>query len=338
MEQYGTDLKRPRTARTGNSRRAFTLVELLVVITIIGILVALLLPAVQMAREAARRMQCANNMKQLALALQSYDTSVGSYPPGGLSHNELAWTVFILPHVEQQNLYDQFDFGGGTYQDIPQRLPWALHSVNLYLCPSARERKSNLARDGSTLCSSCGNERVPHDTAFPWTDTGEDTYTTHYVGIMGPVGTNPVTGEDYGHEDVGTHGGFATGGILYLDSAIKNKDIKDGTSNTFSFGEISWDGYQKYRTWIRGPSLKSASAPDGSAMGSAKNVTEPINANLEYLNGQDFNDGSFGSNHPGGAQFARCDGSVHFVSDSVEFSVYLATASRKGGEVRVVGQ
>ena len=96
---------------------AFTLVELLVVITIIGILIALLLPAVQAAREAARRMQCANNLKQVGVALLNYEHACGTFPPGGLtlpSSCGHSWWVRILPYVEQENIFDQFEQNGGS--------------------------------------------------------------------------------------------------------------------------------------------------------------------------------------------------------------------------------
>lgn len=113
--------------RSIRSPAAFTLVELLVVIAIIGILIALLRPAVQSAREPARRVQCANNLKQLALALHAYHASVGSFPPGAIVENNLSWNVFLLPYIEQQNLYDQFDFSsgefyGGTNKEGPHKL------------------------------------------------------------------------------------------------------------------------------------------------------------------------------------------------------------------------
>src|SRR6478752_6950848 len=94
-------------------RRAFTLVELLVVIAIIGVLVALLLPAVQAAREAARRMKCQNNLKQVSLAWHNYHDSMGSLPSGCNSTNDLNWTVFILPYIEQRGLYEKFVFTSG---------------------------------------------------------------------------------------------------------------------------------------------------------------------------------------------------------------------------------
>src|SRR4051812_46549754 len=98
---------------TGKAKAGFTLVELLVVIAIIGVLVALLLPAVQAAREAARRTQCSNNLKQLSLALLNYETVHTTFPPAGIDTNQMSWTVLLLPYFEQQALYDQFNFNKG---------------------------------------------------------------------------------------------------------------------------------------------------------------------------------------------------------------------------------
>src|SRR5690349_14305662 len=96
-------------------RGGFTLVELLVVIAIIGVLVALLLPAVQSAREAARRMQCSNNLKPLSLALHNYESALKTFPPAGIDSNQMSWTVLLLPYFEQQALYDQFNFNKGAW-------------------------------------------------------------------------------------------------------------------------------------------------------------------------------------------------------------------------------
>src|SRR5262245_22393651 len=97
------------------ARRAFTLVELLVVIAIIGVLVALLLPAVQAAREAARRMRCSNNLKQLSLGLHNYEDVHKTLPPAGINTNQMSWLVLVLPYIEQTNLYDRFNFNAGAW-------------------------------------------------------------------------------------------------------------------------------------------------------------------------------------------------------------------------------
>jgi prepilin-type N-terminal cleavage/methylation domain-containing protein len=304
--------------RTMEDRDGFTLVELLVVIAIIGILIALLLPAVQAAREAARRMQCSNNLKQIGLALHNYHSAHKSFPPGGLAVNELSFLVFILPYIEQKPLYDQFNFNAGRYTlngaASNGRAEHGQVAISTYLCPSCPDLFSNLSAGGTNF-----SERTP-DTA-----SGQDPYTTHYQGVMGPVGTNPVTNVAYivlnrPH----SWGGQAQQGVLYNNKCVRFRDITDGTSNTFAVGEISWNGYGKFRSWIRG-----ASSSDKEAQGSCKNAAEPINGGATYGR---FNDAGFGSRHPGGTQFLLADGSTHFVSETINYDVYLSTASRDGGE------
>jgi type II secretory pathway pseudopilin PulG len=291
-------------------------VELLVVITIIGILIALLLPAVQAAREAARRLQCSNNLKQVSLALHNYHAAHRALPPGGMDDNQLSYVVMLLPYIEQRALYERFNFGAGEYRYPPNgKIENSLVRLSLLLCPSCPEERSNLSAGGTNF-----SERVPN------TADGEDPYTTHYVGVMGPIGTNPVTGGEYLNEGDTSNqfGAHATGGVLYKNSSVRFADIIDGSSNTYALGEISWSGYAKFRTWIRGSTLNS------TAMGSAKNVTDPINAGAPYGY---FNDGAFGSNHPTGTHFGLCDGSVTFISENIDHSVFLSAASRAGGEV-----
>ena len=135
------------------SRCAFTLVELLVVIAIIGVLVALLLPAVQMAREAARRTQCGNNLKQIGLGLANHHTAQGSYPAGitdrrpfgSTAERQLSWNIFLLPYIEQTNVYDRFDLTKAY--DAPENEEAAGTVVEVFLCPTTSTRADDRQRD-----------------------------------------------------------------------------------------------------------------------------------------------------------------------------------------------
>ena len=309
----------------------FTLVELLVVIAIIGILIALLLPAVQAAREAARRMQCANNLRQNSLALLNYESSHSCFPPGGLCYNGLSWNVFILPYIEQQQIYDQFSFLGGIDPDKhsfnsgadrtgPMKSIHALNRIPEFLCPSTALVYA--AHPSSTLLNP---ERK--------------TYVSHYYGIAGPKGTLP-DGSSYPIEDAGdTWGGIATTGVLrrvmYDQKETKLSEITDGTTNTFLLGELTKMGSGTNfhagdaANWVRGV----AWPPLCLGVSAAKNLALGINLPTP---GDNFNDIPFQSDHPGGAQFSKCDGSTNFVNEDCSIRVYKATGSMNQGELEVI--
>ena len=293
--------------------RGFTLVELLVVIAIIGILVALLLPAIQAAREAARRTQCNNNLKQIGVALHNYHDTYKVLPSGGMSGgNRLGWQVLVLPFIELQALQDQVNFNANTGNGYdPAASNIQTEFVAAFICPSAPRTKN--FENGSTTI-----------------------FTTHYYGIMGPKGTNPSTGLAYNWDNsVAGHGGFATQGVLIRRDSVGLRDIVDGTTNTFLAGEISWSKTSagvdnpSYRKWIRGC--------DGSAAGSCKNILDGIKM-TPYNGSNNFNDVSFGSEHSGGCLFVMCDAAVKFVSENVDLAVYKSTASRDGTEPQVIGK
>lgn len=282
--------------------QGFTLVELLVVIAIIGILVALLLPAIQAAREAARRTQCGNNVKQVALALHTYHDVNRQFPLPGMSANELGWTVSILPQLEQTAIAQAINYNQGSINHV-SKMEFGASYVGSYICPSSPNRQSGYASEQFN---------------------GTVAYTAHYYGILGPRGTNPTDGKAYRCVDLTqAFGGQCQDGIMWQYSS-QLSDVTDGTSNTYLLGEMSWSDCPYYRAWIRGKFGDSR----GTLYLLSKNLQYPINSRDSSL----WNSVAFGSEHPGGCHFAMADASTRFVSDSIDFTVYLATASREGGE------
>jgi Tfp pilus assembly protein PilE len=305
------------------------LIELLVVIAIIGMLVALLLPAVQAAREASRRMQCSNHLKQMGLALHSYHEKLQTFPPGSLVVNQLSWRVFILPYMEEQNLYAKFSFAagafdGGANKEGPNKSVHALVKISAYQCPSATRE---FATDSSSTLQ----------------NPERQTYSTHYFGVAGPIGKNPITNVDYPYDPTpAVFGGFAEGGVLYRDSTISIAMIRDGTSNTLMVGEVAvhdfgdtwtpkWYGGGDGGNWVRGNCCIYSNDPPGNAGG--KNVSTGINVLPININSVPFS-----SFHPGGVVFARADGSVDFFADDLDLTLYKSLCSRAGGEVGIYQQ
>ncbi|MEM2002131.1 MAG: DUF1559 domain-containing protein [Candidatus Methanomethylicaceae archaeon] len=301
-----------RYSRDAEKSVGFTLVELLVVIAIIGILISLLLPAVQAAREAARRSQCVNNLKQITLGAHSYHDTFGHFPWPGMIANWLGWTASILPYIEQKTLYDQINW---HRSDPANRAPWrdpaggkaaiALNRVSVYLCPSGR------------VIQSLGS--------WEYVSGSQRPYTLHYYGILGPKGTNPTLGQSYRctTRSGETTGGQCEQGILW-DWSSRIADVPDGTSNTFLFAELSWGDMRYYRSWIY---CEEYSSPNDWYM-CAKNIAHPLNSRIDST----WNDIAFGSDHPSGANFSLADGSVRFISDTIDFDLYRALSSRDGRE------
>jgi prepilin-type N-terminal cleavage/methylation domain-containing protein/prepilin-type processing-associated H-X9-DG protein len=306
------------------SRRGLTLVELLVVIAIVGLLVSLLLPAVQSAREAARRTQCGNNLKQLGLALLAHESSFRALPCGGAkSGHQLSWHAVILPQIEQRPLFDQINWQ--TTGGYPVNRPLSRdNAVPTFFCPS---------NPSTTWRGTFGTGMVD----------GIHSYTQHYNGVAGPVGTNPATGAAYPHLaspavhpncstsgpiQNGERGGFAHGGVLFVDSQVAMAAIRDGASNTLAIGERPLGE----TSWLAGTSHSIDWPCDTAAF---KNLLHPINhvvpADAVPISGG--NSRPFGSRHPGGAQFVFCDGAVRLMADATELALLQALASRSGREI-----
>jgi len=324
----------------------FTLVELLVVVAIIATLVGLLLPAVQGARESARRTHCANNLKQIGTALQVYQAAMGTFPPGSVTANQLSWRVFILPQLEQQALHDKFDFGigggkfwSGANQEGPNKSVHALNRIPTYHCASA-----------TRIFATDKNSTLLNPT--------RETYNSHYYGVSGPKGIHPRTGQPYPWVDYRgsgnvDFGGYTETGLLYRDSAVNPATARDGLSNTLMAGELAvrgstpwtavWDGGGDGGNWVRGGCCDPSTAPPAgtdpvsywrtkgpSGTAGSKNVDLAING---IPVSPMINDAPFGSLHTaGGATFVRGDGSVSFVGESIDITVYKSLCSRRGEE------
>jgi prepilin-type N-terminal cleavage/methylation domain-containing protein/prepilin-type processing-associated H-X9-DG protein len=297
--------------------RAFTLVELLVVITIIGILIALLLPAVQVAREAARRMQCTNNLKQMGLAMHNYSaTWNGCLPPGPRGWFKHGLFSFMLPYLELQTIYDQLDLMGkksypnGTF-DEPQKFT----VVSCYICPSWPYKPCYSYADlNSTTSSAAGAQ-------------------THYQGVAGafPAEDPHTISADFGDSP--------KNGIFSPATVRRMADVSDGLSNTLAIGEFAHldrkGGYSNppgnIRFWMAGNMAANGTQETNMALMSAKVVADsPINARVDRADGIKFNYLPFTSFHSGGANFLIGDGSVTFLSEGIQFLLYqqLATVAR----------
>ena len=286
--------------------RGFTLIELLVVIAIIAVLIALLLPAVQAAREAARRSQCVNNLKQLGLAVANYESSNGVIPPGHLPQKSAAGTwnlgigsfVFLLPQFEQGQVANSYNFS--VYLGDPANVTLAGIGLSALWCPS-----DPVASEGTTL-----------DTYYLYNanNTIQQKHNS-YVANRGEFyrGTKPYNPTD----SCGQTLNQAMTGVFYNNSAIRLADVTDGTSNTFLFGEraraILAPTDQAYYMWWQ----------SGFWSDTFFDTNYGPNAHRKYAS-LIKNSGFYfipleapSSFHPGGANFALCDGSVRFIKETI---------------------
>ena len=302
-------------------RRGLTQIELLVVISIIIILLILLLPAVQQAREVARRTQCRNNLKQIGLAVHNYHDIYNKVPPSFSSASRLAWTVSILPQIDHANLFSQFNFAAGAFSMVGKNQPHGLQRIATYLCPSSPvERMETTAPSAPNVAD-----------LVPPVSSGTAPYTTHYYGLNGPRGIDPITRVEFLTQSEESHEGAGIGveGMSIASASLGFRDVTDGLSNTAMIGELSWVNRatgSRFRSWLRG-------GQDLTLAVSSRNIVRPINSGLKMNALSPFNDMPMGSHHAGGAHFVLADGSIRFLSDEIDMNIYLGLSTRGGGEI-----
>jgi prepilin-type N-terminal cleavage/methylation domain-containing protein/prepilin-type processing-associated H-X9-DG protein len=308
-------------AKRPHSRTAFTLIELLVVISIIGILIALLLPAVQSAREAALRLQCSNNLRQMALAIANYEVANKSYPPGNITQGACCgtksgatWTISILPQLEQQALFDRYNFR--VFNEDAQNQTFRETFLAAYVCPT--DRNTNRL-DSPESGPGAGMKYMPGS----------------YRAVSGR--TNPATNgymDNSEAKDVPSHWRGALHHVGTLNfTTEKVKNILDGTSNTLLIGEYTTTTYTSRRTFW---AYSYASYNQSSMTMESRTLNTDYQTCIDTpgANGPNPCKRSFGSVHAGkGINFALCDGSVRWVSMRVDLTTLNALSTIAGSEI-----
>ena len=289
----------------------FTLVELLVVIAIIGILIGMLLPAVQQVREAARRIDCSNKSRQLGLAVINYESSHGEFPPGCNVNQQSndsdglagwGWTSIILPFIEANNLAEQIDFNGPVDADeniIVQVLP-------VLLCTSDPDGEVlSLDTEVATVGTTGGSGTTQTIPGSGGSGNSLMVARSNYSGVFGTLefSEDPRQGN----------------GVFFADSEIGFRSIRDGSSNTLmigerrnDFGTVTWSGV-----------ISGVSEPFARIVGAADLAPNSSQDNFE----------NFRSYHPGGVNVTLADGSTQFISDSIDVITFRGLASVAGGEI-----
>ena len=311
----------------GNKRLGFTLVELLVVIAIIGVLVALLLPAVQAAREAARRSECSNNLKQIALAIHLHHDAREHLPisvspwrgeagrnPPPQGNTGMGWIVQILPYMEQAALFDFFQQHGSSGDMLRgSRLAAGIAEVALDGSPGMQSQLPALS------CPSDPSALELSEMQWQW--RRRSVAVTSYKGVIGDTRMGSGASVHQGSEP-DCHNGTGCNGLFYRNTfqePISFEQVIDGMSNTYMVGEdIPAHNYHSAAFYSNGD-YASCHAP--------------LNFKPQPPNPVQWPDVmSFRSEHPAGAHFAMADASVQFVTEDIDYCVYRATSTKAEGE------
>jgi prepilin-type N-terminal cleavage/methylation domain-containing protein/prepilin-type processing-associated H-X9-DG protein len=307
------------------SRRAkgFTLIELLVVIAIIAVLIALLLPAVQSARAAARRIQCVNNLKQYGIAMMNFHDTNGTFPPGTLSTNKGSWAVLTLPFLEQTAMANSFNLSDVYYDVANTTVTQAIISV--FVCPAEP--------NADTIYYSQYPSRRKGNYMVNWGNSHFDQGNPNpYAGVLGAV--------------VPIRGPFRVNNTTTAITPFAIRDITDGTSNTMLMSEVKIGMNNGTKSDIRGDIwsasrcgfMYTAYLPPNSLLPdslNAANDCQTINGNPPCVfagsAGVSFN--AARSNHGGGVNVSQCDGSVKYMKDSINIYTWRALSTKDGSEV-----
>ena len=316
--------QRSQTGRSNPIRRnGFTLIELLVVIAIIAILIALLLPAVQQAREAARRTSCKNNLKQIGLAMHTYHDSALLFPPGYISRGVtmmdpasaetgpgFSWGTMLLPYVEQGNIYHQFNFSLDATD--ANNLTLGQEVLSVFRCPS------DTAPDKFTVGTT-------------------ELASANYVGIYGYGSVTMMPGNPLGK------------GIFYRNSNTRLGDVSDGTSQTIAVGErthqhqfvLGMPAVDANSTWYAAiPGLMRPAGMMGMTEASGQLILGHVGQDammgmmaMQHTPNTTNHIVNFSSKHTGGCHFVFADGSVHFLSENMDYNTFRYLGTRNDGQV-----